>query len=131
MCLIIRSCKHIRLKNGKYIPRTTLFHKKVYKVLCYELFTGAHTPIICKPVIFKDDKCCLSGKFSYYYGGVIEEGVHSFSSYTMARDFANSVGGFIYKAYIPSGVKYFIGFEGQIVSEKLIVKNDIIIEHGK
>lgn len=119
MCLIINLKKHILLR-----PKISLFPIKVFKIL----IDGHLTPYRFHQVNFINGKCVLSAKFNsnFRYTYTIEEGIHGYYKLKNATtDLAHFVGegGCIYKAIIPPFTKYFYGWNGNIVSEKMIIKD--------
>ena len=127
MCLIISPYKHFFLS-----PKISLFPIKVFKILINSP-CGHLTPYRRHSVNFIDGKCVLSAKFdsNFKWTHTVEEGIHGYYKLENATADLKHLfkdGGCIYKAIIPPFTKYFYGFGGNIVSEKMIITN---VPHNK
>lgn len=122
MCLVINPYKHFFLS-----PKISLFPIKVFKILINSS-CGHLTPFRLHSVNFIDGKCVLSAKFNpnFKYAHTVGEGIHGYykleNATAQLKHFVKD-GRCIYKAIIPPFTKYFYGFNGEIVAEKMIIKN--------
>lgn len=92
------------------------------------------TPFMLMPIVFDGNEECVLESSAFeakpYENSdelwLVEEGIHA---YTM--DFFHLAQGNClsdlapFHAYIPEGTKYYIGISGDIVAEKMIIKNEI------
>lgn len=126
MCLKINSV-HLDYLDFKYKSFTARTDLEVIKVL-NEYSYGFYTPYMNKQISFKD------GKYLMKAGGngahlitrkshSVNQGVHSYYDYNKSGD----KGYFAlynckkHKSVIPKGTNYFVGEDGDVVSEKLLV----------
>lgn len=92
-----------------------------------------YSPVMDEPYELGSNKECIkTAKFSFFatfFKKRIEKGIHSYqlqdydSNFHYHEHFTN-FGYKYYTAIIPKGTRYFIGYNGDLVSEKLIVKFD-------
>lgn len=117
MCLSINKKFH---KNNK--PLKAEKDIRVYKCLDVNQF-GITTPFMYYPINFEEGKCILtSRKLKVTSEDTIIEGIHAYCTKeraTVTSSMFPETGTTIFKAFIPKGTKYFIGDNGDIVSEKL------------
>lgn len=111
-------------------PKISLFPIKVFKILIDDPY-GHLTPYRLHRINFINGKCVLSAKFNsnFRYTYTIDEGIHGYyklkNATTGLTHFVEE-GGCIYKAIIPPFTKYFYGWNGNIVSEKMIIKKCVL-----
>jgi hypothetical protein len=132
MCLQINSC-HL-IKDGEPVPRIDNRPIEVYKVLRVpDFLTGPYTtPNRGIPIKFGDCHTCIQRaklQVKRSYGAFfVDKGIHAWRTKSAAQDFIRYRPGYttvdyvMFKSIIPAGVKYFLGEDGDIVSEKLIIK---------
>lgn len=122
MCLIIDLKKHILHRS-----KISLFPIKVYKILHTNLSGELITPYMGYRINFINKKCVLSAKFNIVNSSdiiIINEGIHAYYKFHIAKsDVGNLYKCEVYKAIIPPFTKYFYGVRGEIVAEKMIIKN--------
>jgi hypothetical protein len=123
MCLIIDRKKHILLR-----PKISLFPIKVYKILYTNLSGELITPYMGYQINFINKKCVLSAKFNIINDfSAINEGIHAYYKFHIAKSDVNDLYKCkIYKAIIPPFTKYFYGIKGEIVAEKMIIKECVL-----
>ena len=129
MCLQIHSC---HFKDGEPVPRMDNRPIEVYKVLRVPDFLSGPftTPHQGIPVRFGDCHTCiqrakLQVKHGVYNAFYVDRGIHAWRTKSAAQYFIQHRDAFtkyaVFKSIIPAGVKYFLGEDGDIVSEKLII----------
>ena len=84
------------------------------------------TPYMSYPVEFdENDECVMEHYMSTFDGLWVVEGIHAYTEimwwYQRQKDLLLTCTPF--KAYIPKGTKYYFGTNGDIVAEKIIIKN--------
>lgn len=123
MCLIIDRKKHILLH-----PKISLFPIKVYKILHTNLSGELITPYMGYRINFINKKCILSAKLNIGNSSdIINEGIHAYYKSHIAKSDVNELYKCkIYKAIIPPFTKYFYGVQGEIVAEKMIIKECVL-----
>lgn len=137
MCLLIDHSKHNFDCQNYYEPKTIRLSKKVYKMLyIVSIYNNTYyTPYQGVTVKFKDEKAVLEAPtmMDHYRNNwgmvVVEIGIHAFYKKDTALAKLASLQDesyAIFEAIIPAGTKYFYGVGGEIVSEKLIIKNKIV-----
>ena len=128
MCLIVEKSKHLHI-FGLNFPRIAIKDKIVYKILIQNN-SDYITPYKNHPVHFFKNQAILEAedacRLTHY--NCIEFGIHAFTNYLRAFSrlrIIDDINGTIFKAVIPKGTRYFYGDDGDIVSEKLIIKYEI------
>ena len=122
MCLYIDKTKHRRgiIKTYCKIAKEDIC---VYKLLRYVPFRGYYTPFRYKPVIFNENMCTL--KADKFKGTTtlneITHGVHAYL-YCPNSDFYQD-----FNAIIPKGTKYYLGKNGDIVAEQMLIFRNSMI----
>lgn len=83
------------------------------------------TPFMSIPIVFDDNEECVlesstfEAKMDEDDGWCMEVGIHAYTSPQGTR-----LSGLTpFQAYIPKGTKYYFGTNGDIVAEKMIIKN--------
>ena len=130
MCLAIDKGFH---KNNE--PLIAERNIRVYKCLDMDQF-GITTPFMYYPIEFDEEgKCILiSKKLELTSQDTIREGIHACRTKKAAEFICfmfPEAGTTTFKAIIPKGTKYFIGNNGDIVSEKIIIYNEFYLTGGK
>ena len=129
MCLNVKNKWH---KDGKPLIAEEDF--VVFKVLYHSVFVDVIlTPVRQCPIIFTNGKAILKAKLHMFTGynyafkkciTVCTRGIHAFLNSKSQRMILwghNSRKLHAHKAIIPKGTKYYIGEEGDIVAEKMII----------
>ena len=111
MCLIINSIHYNRRNEIK--PFEARKNILVYKRLIIDEYGQLITPYRCYPINFKDGICELQAEFEIWRNEV-SQGIHA---YTIPNTRENGC----YNAVIPKGTKFFIGWNNDIVAERLII----------
>lgn len=110
MCLVI-SLRYHKYQLEPLIANEDIL---VYKRLNhYGKSKDYYTPVMDTIVNFYRNKAILQDNFGLW-NGCVEEGIHS---YYVEKE--NPFG--MHYAIIPKGTKFFIGCDGDVVSEKLII----------
>ena len=125
MCLSINKKFH---KNNK--PLKAEKDIRVYK--CLDIQFGITTPFMYHPIKFDEEgKCILtSGELKPTSEDTINKGIHAYRTKNDAIITClmfPETGTTAFKATIPKGTKYFIGNNGDIVSEKMIIYNEFYL----
>ena len=101
-----------------------MFPIKVYKILATNLSGELITPYMGCQINFINKKCILSAKLNINDFSEINEGIHAYYKFHNAKsDVDDLYKCKVYKAIIPPFTKYFYGVNGEIVAEKMIIKN--------
>lgn len=122
MCLVISKRDHFL----SLLPKTAKEDIVVYKLLLYK-FSRLITPFHCKEINFHNNKCILTANFTKRFsalhrGYIVEQGIHAFRcKETAEKELIHCPYPKILEAIIPTGTRYYIGKDGDIVSEKLII----------
>ena len=128
MCLLIKESQHKSILTKRYIPSIAEEDIVCYKVLWCSS-KGLCTPFMFTPILFTNDECIYKAKFKKKdeKAGIIEEGIHAYTSIDAAKCNLFKITHSIYEAVIPKGTKYFIGFGNyEIVAEYMIIKNKTV-----
>lgn len=126
MCLKINTV-HLDCFEGRYKSFTARTDLEVIKVL-NEYSYGFYTPYMNKQISFKDGKSLmkaggngahLTKRKSYS----VNQGIHSYYDYNKSGDksYFEYYNCKKHKSVIPKGTNYFVGIDGDVVSEKLLV----------
>jgi hypothetical protein len=131
MCLIVNTNIHKKNKSG-YVKALTA-QEDIFVYKCLDHSEGeVCTPFQYMPITFKDGKFSydtdymVSRKYCYSVAGaIINEGIHSYWSDDYACNcvmtFHEGCGTKKHYAVIPKGSKFFVGTDGDVVSDNLIV----------
>lgn len=126
MCLIIDENKHI-LGTSKVNLKPIIVYKVIVKTK-----NGFKTPFIYYPVDFIKNKCVLKSKL-IKNDHIVDRGIHAYRSLKTAvahtQDMimnswirANYI---VFKAIIPKFSNYYVGCDGDIVSNKMIITDEV------
>lgn len=125
MCLLIDKNKHPFLQS-----KVTLTPIIVYKVLWkHNLFF--ETPYQRKIIEFVNGKCILRSKLVKDDKYTIGKGIHAYRYLAQAWDTAQYLNTYlsesviVVKAIIPKFSNYYIGYDGDIVSNKMIITDEV------
>lgn len=139
MCLIINRLYHkAGGENDDYMPCPLTAQEDilVYKLLLHLPWGGAYTPYQMMPISFLDGRYYYDSTFTFALNleqqdDCVIKGCHAYHSYDSAEWIDNGTfNSRIHRAVIPKGTKFYVGRFGDIVSEKLIVINDLDEETG-
>jgi hypothetical protein len=126
MCLIIDKNKH-PLGTSKVNLKPVIVYKIIMKTK-----TGFKTPFRCYPIDFIEHECVLKSKLikDCY---IVDKGIHAYRSLSTAvarvRDmdmhaWVPAASYSVFKAIIPKFSNYYIGCDGDIVSNKMIITDE-------
>ena len=138
MCLIINRLYHkMGGENEDYRPRHLTAQEDilVYKLLLHTPWGGVFTPYQYMPISFWDGRYNYVSTFTFALNeegdDCVVEGCHAYHSYDRAELIDNGTfNSRIHRAVIPKGTKFYVGLFGDIVSENLIIINDLDEETG-
>ena len=124
MCLTINYFIHFDNLKNKYKPFTAKTDLEVIKILGN--FDGCHyyTPFRGKKIVFKDGKYLMKAggngaHLGYRKSFLVNQGIHSY--YNLSYAFYLNTSDCQFESVIPKGTNYFIGKNGDVVSEKLLI----------
>lgn len=119
MCLMIKECSHVKI-CGRYLPKIAMKNMLVHKYLKVE-HEQAYTPVQETFCEFKNGVCILSTKtFGYSdfgYSHEIYQGIHA----KTVRKNSDWIPCIRFDAIIPKGTLYYIGYNNEVVSKKLMI----------
>lgn len=126
MCLTIDKYFYAGEGNGRPVPFTAEEDITVFKVLSFRKEGGVYTPYQGMPVTFDDN-----GVFDYSAEfewddeeNGISCGCHAFyNAFQALMLVLTCINLYTYKAVIPKGSKFFVGENGSVVSNRLIIHN--------
>lgn len=126
MCLIIDKKKHVFGKS-----KVNLSPIIVYKIIM-KTRNGFKTPFRYYPVDFIKNECVLKSKL-IKDGHIVDHGIHAYRSLKTAVAHAQDMNMYgwiranyiVFKAIIPKFSNYYIGCEGDIVSNKMIITDEV------
>ena len=113
--------------KGKVTMKTITVYKVLIRRIGY-----CETPFMLKEVNFQNNQCILRSKLEKTDNYTIDIGLHACTTINEAKSIVcdlrriSVVHAYIYKAEIPRGSRYFLGCNEDIVSDKLIIKNETI-----
>lgn len=83
------------------------------------------TPFMSYPVEFDENGECVMEHYMSTFDGFCVEGIHAYTKLMWSLDKDLFLECTPFKAYIPKGTRYYLGNKGDIVAEKMIIKNEI------
>ena len=114
----------------KYLMKPSVaYYSVVYYTTSKQEERVLRTPFLNEPVKFdENDECVMTApelkREQDYDKWIVEEGIHAYIG-TNAFTFLQFVSDCApFHAYIPKGTKYYLGNEGDIVAEKMVIKNE-------
>lgn len=125
MCLLIDKNKHPFFQS-----KVTLTPIIVYKLL-WKHNGIFETPYQRKIIKFIDGRCTLKSKLVKDDKYTIGKGIHAYrflaQAWETARDLDRAISGsmIVVKAIIPKFSNYYIGYSGDIVSNKMIITDEV------
>lgn len=126
MCLIVDENKHL-LGTSKVNLKPIIVYKIIMKTPI-----GFKTPFRHYPVDFIKNECVLKSKL-IKYDHIVDKGIHAYISLNTAVAHAYDITMhswirahyIIFKAIIPKFSNYYIGCDGDIVSNKMIITDEV------
>ena len=138
MCLIISKVYH--KKDNNYNVKCLVAKEDILVYKCLDCLDGKYyTPFQYMPIMFTKGKCVYNKvnmpKSKCYWNDTIGVGIHAYSTkvkaimvakdfHKTAKDFHKTNGTSMHYAVIPKGSNFYIGNNGDIVSNNLIVYRD-------
>lgn len=125
MCLIVNKNKHL-LGTFKVNLKPIIVYKIIRKTI-----DGFETPFRYYPIDFVENKCVFKSKL-IKDGHIVDKGIHAYRSLNTAVDACERMrflwsrdNYIVFKAIIPRFSNYYIGCNGDIVSNKMIITDEI------
>lgn len=126
MCLIVDENKHL-LGTSKVNLKPIVVYKIIMKTK-----TGFKTPFRYYPVDFIKNEYVLKSKL-IKNNHIVDEGIHAYRSLKTAVAYAYDISMnswiranyIVFKAIIPKFSNYYIGCDGDIVSNKMIITDEV------
>lgn len=125
MCLLVDENKHL-LGTSKVNLKPIIVYKIIMKTK-----TGFKTPFRYYPVDFIKNECVLKSKL-IKDGYIVDNGIHAYRSLDRAvsemenlKWFSFNCSFIVFKAIIPKFSNYYIGCDGDIVSNKMIITDEV------
>lgn len=126
MCLVVDEDKHM-LGVSKVNLKPIIVYKIIMKTA-----NGFKTPFRRYPVDFIKNKCVLKSKL-IKTDHVVDKGIHAYRSLNTAVAYAYDIvmhswiraHYIVFKAIIPRFSNYYIGCDGDIVSNKMIITDEV------
>lgn len=130
MCLLVDENKHL-LGKSKVNLKPIIVYKVIMKTKI-----GFKTPFRYYPVDFIKNECVLRSKLRFKLikdCRIVENGIHAYRSLIMAVAHAQDMGMrtwtptnyIVFKAIIPKFSNYYIGCDGDVVSNKMIITDEV------
>lgn len=150
MCLEISTVHHPDLeplvaeediKVVKYLMKPSVAYYSAWddatgKLIVKKEERVLRTPFMSEPVKFdENDECVMTAPELKHEHDcdkwIVEEGIHAYigtDAFTFLQFISDCAP---FHAYIPKGTKYYLGNEGDIVAEKMVIKNEIYGEEQR